>query len=688
MRKNKIIKLTALALLSGFALTACNDDIIAKPTGYDDNSPVVNIDGYNGTVVNNEFTDIYDSIREGNVASDVLDQLLYQYAVSVFGNYNTVTASKISNNEFGEITLKKAVKSLSGDKADAKAFILSHKAYWTTNSSGKRVNDSYAEVADDAEPSTSEYTRLQSRWDAIEKRIAKKLYSEISGGSYSEENVFEEIRYLRSLSNSIENNVVTITDAVKAKAFKGVLTSKVEDYEVFTEKSAKLDSTEEDYILHREFYQSSAAEDDGVTPAEDQDATYVEDKLIPDIYRQLLVEQYLLDESYDTLGRTSARQIDVISISKNSNYAKGANDLMNYFVKNEIFKPTRTTKIDLDTFKTVSNAWIGAFMSDPDMSAYIALDENARATSTLISDDAKAQFALMESALPIDYLSNEAGSKPYFKGTAYGDMMEKIEKINENPKLSENESDFTGSNSYTVEIGKEIKTRELELEDHTFTGWYIKSVGVSGLPDDIKNQLFDINVSNAIGFGDDCVEYTYSATDGWTTNEKGAKPGSLINVVGKIKLNNVEDQYFLRNTTRIKDNPVENDILFEKDGTYYVVLVRDAIRSKTLDKKSFSGKDADELKVLETYIDEIVQIVANNDTYKNLAKKHWLEEMNLKYHDSKVYDYFKSNFPELFDQSINKLRRSKQPPFLCYNQYRLLKVLHYGKRCFLQDSCG
>ena len=78
MRKNKVIKFAALALLSGFALAACNDDVIAKPKGYDDNSPVVTIDGFNGTVENNKFTDIYDSIRSGSVASDVLDQLLYQ----------------------------------------------------------------------------------------------------------------------------------------------------------------------------------------------------------------------------------------------------------------------------------------------------------------------------------------------------------------------------------------------------------------------------------------------------------------------------------------------------------------------------------------------------------------------------------------------------------------------------------
>ena len=34
MRKN-VIKISAIALLSAFALTACNDEIIAKPTGYD-----------------------------------------------------------------------------------------------------------------------------------------------------------------------------------------------------------------------------------------------------------------------------------------------------------------------------------------------------------------------------------------------------------------------------------------------------------------------------------------------------------------------------------------------------------------------------------------------------------------------------------------------------------------------------
>ena len=629
MRKNNVIKFAAIALLSAFALTACDDDIMAKPTGYDDNSPVVNIDGFSGTVYNNNFQDIYDSIRTGTLPSDVLDQLLYQFSASVFGNYNAVTASKISDNKFGETTLKAAVAGLTFNEVDgekvltggndvAKAFIKSHKAYWTVNKAGKRVDDNNKEVDENAEPTLGEYSRLYNKWKTIEKRIAEKMYAQISGGSYSERNVFEEERYLRSLAVSIENNVAALN--ATTPLFKGVLTSAVEDYDVFNEKSEVLGGGE-DYILHRENYQSNAALDQ--TETADQDATYVEDKLIPDIYRQLLVEQYILDESYDTLGRTSARHVSVLSISKNTNYSKGAVNLMNTFVKNVIFDNNRADEIDLDTFKMVSNAWIGAFMNDAN---YASTEE----------------YNLMNTAVP-EYLVT-TGSNPYFQGTAYGDMMEEIEKINANPAISENESSYTGSNTYTVEKGKEIKTRELQLKDYTSTGWYVKSGSIAALPDSIKNQLFDINVANALN-DEECVEYSYDETEAaWKTNETNDNRESLINVVGKIK-----GQYFLRNTTRIKGNPVENDILFENDGTYYIVLVEDAIRSKNLNKENYQEATAEELDTLETYINEIVQIVADNDTYKTLSKKHWLEEMDLKFHDTTVYDYFKSNFPELFE---------------------------------------
>ena len=629
MRKN-ILKISAIALLSAFALTSCSDDVVAKPTGYEDkNSPVVTIKGYDGEVYNNTFTDIYDSIRDGSLAQDVLNELLYQYSMSVFGNYNLITASKVTDNPYGKITLKDAVNSYqNGDKKDANEFIKAHSAYWTKNKAGHRVDDTNKEVDDNAEPSQSEYARLNEKWETIEKRIAKKMYSAISGGSYSDRSVFYEEKFLRSLATDIENNVKALNDGTKL--FTGILTSKVEDYEVFEVETLDIENNP-DVILHRDNYQSNAKLDQ--EESLDQDATYIEEKIIPDIYRQLLVEQYILDESYDTLGRTSARHVDVLAVAKNSNYAQGAVNLMNTFVKETIFDKDRADKINLDSFKVVSDAWVGAFMSDP--ANQVAGNE---------------YYDLLTAALPAEYaktITVQGVNYKYFQGTAYGDMMEEFKKISDNPKLSENESTYTNSNAYTVEVGKEIKTRELQVKDYTSTGWYVKSVGITSLPDSLKNQLFDINVANALN-GEKCVEYSYDETElKWTTNETAGNQ-NLINVVGKIK-----DQYFLRNTSRIAGNPVESDILFESDGTYYIVLVRDAIRSKNLNKASLADLTGEELtkaaEKLEEYVNEIVQLVADNDTYQTLSKKHWIEKMNIKYHDTVVYDYFKTTFPELFE---------------------------------------
>ena len=621
MRKN-ILKISALALLGAFTLTGCSDDVIAKPADYDKNSPVIEIKGYNDKIYNNNFTDIYDAYRDGSLAQDALDNLLYQYSISVFGNYNKVTAAKISNNPFGEITLKAAVAGLNDDATDGndntKTFIKEHSAYWTKNKAGNRVDDNNKEVDKDAAPSKSEYARLNNKWKTIEKRIAQKLYAAVSGGSYSDRNVFKEEKYLRALAADIENNVRAAS--ANPDLFEGILTSKVEDYEVFTVKTECLDATKgEDFILHRQNYQSNA--DLKQEESTEQDATYVEDKIIPEIYRQLLVEQYILDESYDTLGRTSARHIDVLAIAKNSEYAKGAVNLMNTFVKDTIFNNARADKITLDDFKLVSNAWVGAFMAD--------------------KANHQKEYQLMQKAIPEYETSNSKGE--FLQGTAYGDMMEELEKIDANPKLSENESTYTNSGAYTWETGYDIKTAELQLKDYTTTGWYVKSVGVASLPDSLKNQLFDINVANALN-GDKCVEYSFDATaNKWGTNEDAGNT-NLINVVGKIK-----DQYFLRNTSRIAGNPVESDILFESDGTYYIVLVQDAIRSKNLNKANYAEASAAELDKLETYINEIVQLVADNDTYQNLSKKHWIKKMDLKFHDTVVYDYFKATFPEIFE---------------------------------------
>ena len=81
MRNNKVIKFAAIALLSAFALTACDDEIIAKPTGYDDNSPVVDLDK---EVYNNNFFAInYKKLKNKN---NLIDEFVLNINANSFND--------------------------------------------------------------------------------------------------------------------------------------------------------------------------------------------------------------------------------------------------------------------------------------------------------------------------------------------------------------------------------------------------------------------------------------------------------------------------------------------------------------------------------------------------------------------------------------------------------------------------
>ena len=52
---------------------------------------------------------------------------------------------------------------------------------------------------------------------------------------------------------------------------------------------------------------------------------------------------------------------------------------------------------------------------------------------------------------------------------------------------------------------------------------------------------------------------------------------------------------------------------------------------------------------MEEIVNEITKIVGAGESYSTLAEKHFLKKMNLEYHDDVVYNYFKENYPELFE---------------------------------------
>ena len=595
MSNKNMKKILAVALLSTIGLTACGKEVQAKPTNYDD--PLISFTDSQDEIYHNLMSIIEDAYRDGSLASAVLDKVLYQYSVSVFGRYNAI--AEPYNLGEGEITLKKAANAYDKGNFDlVDQFVEAHKAYWSTDNEGKRLTTEEAKL--------SERARVKAKWDAIEERISRNLHSKISGGTYSKRGYFSEVAYLKELRSQLHK---------VANPYEGVVAFDYDDKVVITpdvqEENVFFNAEEGEGYLHRENYQTNFGLDEEET-LEGTEVRYIEDEIIPTIYRSLLVEQYLLDESYNTLGRSYARKVNVLSISPNSNNDKAADYLMKYFVRDVI---SAGEEVGLDEFKEVSNAVKG------------------------VTNEAQTYLEAVNAAYPgafpkVEFTGFDDGNYSYYVGTDYGDMMANFEKINKDINLTDTsvESDFTGSGTYTADVGLEIKTNDIRAKDYTTDGWFIKNGGLADLPESIKSRLFNIGVANIL--------------DGEATDrldgETYAVPENENKLVAKIN-----GKFYLKVASKQAGAEDKDDILFYEGGKYYVVQIEEAVSGSKLAKEATNGKyDADKK---EEIINEVCRIVASNDTYQNLSTKHWLEEAEIKYHDTKIYDYFKTNYPELFD---------------------------------------
>ena len=601
MLNKKFKNILAVTLLSTMGLVACSNDVQAKPANYDDHLIAFTEDD----VYHNLVSIIEDAYRDGSLASAVLDKVLYTYASSVFGFYNKVTATKE-----GEITLKAAAKSAKGtDKTDADKFLETHKAYWSLDDDGNHEKE-------------KEYERISAKWDSIEDRIARNFYGVISGGSHSERGYLDEESYLRELIGQLEK-VRSVEDAITAdeltrKEQKIIISPLVEEEKVFeTEVTSERGTGVTTTLMHRGNYQENYGLDQ--EESKESQITYVEDEIIPSIYRSLLVEQYLLDESYNNLGRSAARKINVLSISENSNNKKGADYLMRYFVREEISKGQEIT---LDTFKKISEASIGILNASNEVT-YL---ETLNASADYANAYEKKSFT-----------GYDGQTYYYYVGTDYGDMMENFSKIKYDINTTDTsvESDFTGSYTYTADIGKEIKENDLKTHDYTTTGWYSESSSLSELPDSVKSKLFNIGVANVLD-NDNIV-------DRWDGTNY-AKPADESKLVAKIN-----GKYYLKVASKESGADDRDDILFKDGGKYYIIQIEEAVSGSKLAKDSEVYNKEGRENSKEDIINEVARIIAEKDTYQTLSTKHWLEKALIKYHDTKVYDYFKENYPDLFE---------------------------------------
>lgn len=439
--------------------------------------------------------------------------------------------------------------------------------------------------------------KLQSFVASVEKRITKSYYDEAASGTYSYRSRFSE----KKLVQKLRADLYVINDLPAGQNWYN---------DVLVTENYKTDLTG---VIHVNQYED-----------------YTNRYLVKSFYRNLLVEQYMYTNNYSLLGRSYARKVNYVAIPNNSKYPGAARNILTAFADTYIEgdKPLGEVSFDI-----VTEAWRGINDDGQLSPEAINLLTAAGITSKTITVD----------------FNNVPKTITYYPATKYGDIIEKYAKITEDRNTTENDADFTGSNTYPKEIGYQMKVDELALTDFTTDDWLNKN-GATDLPDAIKSRLFNIGVANDV----DHIGVTQDS-NGNVTEEKKTVAYNSGDYVSKKNGN-----YWLVPTGTQKVDVNKYNYIILESGTYYMIQVDEAVSTSKLSLTENNNNNYAHLRSgnsLRTegtlFTDEVAYEIAKlydaNDTYKKNAYSKYIEDSKIMYYDQDIYDYFKEQYPELFD---------------------------------------
>ena len=427
----------------------------------------------------------------------------------------------------------------------------------------------------------------QALVEKIQRRVNEKMYNLVASGQYETRNLFSEERFAFFVEKQLytlnrEANDPWVTDfTFPARNTEAILSGEVLEQ-----------------AIHIEYYEN-----------------YIKDNLIPKIYRELLAEEYLIQEDYSSLGRSYARKVNYVALKVSSEYPEAVKYLMDTFIDEYILNENVNTPADLEL---LARAWRGVDTSEG-------------------AEDRNYTFAI---GSPEYELLNDAGlvGEGTFRNL-YGEILDRYEQIvPENPLLTNKtiESEFTGNGQYTPEIGLAIKRRELIKRDFTTDGWHIKNGGLGSLPATIRDRVFNIGVANAIDRIDDESD-----------NVASPETSDFLRKINEVS-------YLIPQTSQ--QNDARNFLLYDANSTtYYIVQILEAVNTTKMNASETSTTNYDAIEgdngeKRELIAGEIAKILGAREASINASNLHWLQLADLKFHDQTIYDFFKESFPSLYDE--------------------------------------
>lgn len=201
-------------------------------------------------------------------------------------------------------------------------------------------------------------------------------------------------------------------------------------------------------------------------------------------------------------------------------------------------------------------------------------------------------------------------------------ITDEVAKIDlQNPRLSDKslESKYTNSYTYSVEKGERLAIDSLSRTDLVQDGYFLRSNGLSSLPDSVKNRVFSTNYNLDANSSSKDVTLTVN-------NHRYVTPSITLN----------SDNLF--------DSIVHYD---SSSSTYYIVEVFDVINSSAL---KVNDSDSDEVKAdKKARAEEIAYELADGSSLTTDSTIYWLKNKNITYTNNDFYDYVKETYPDVFE---------------------------------------
>ena len=580
-----------LALSAGFVLASC-DPISAVPKNYTD--PILTGDKLD--VDSNMIGTLYDAVAtEKN--SKVVEKILKEIAESRFGTFAEFKAARDDASKIADFTNQ-------------------HKDYFGTGSTATR--------------------RFNQFKDDVAARINEFFYNEVSNvdyqneiGKFSEEKLYNKKRY-------------ELYDLDKEPS--GTFSLFFVDNQI--DKTNAFDK-----LSQKAQYEKTT------------DRGYIKEKVYPDILKDKLVEDYIYRTNYNSLGRAYGREINMIKLpyEGSSPFTK---ELAENFARSQIEALPFSEETAKIGFEHLANAYKGFAPSTN--AAYLIDSLSATEESFFTGIETQPTIEIDFGVDDEDDYTYEnivlVREAEYHVETKLGKVLKSYkdavegEKAGRFPTPAQKSAleSFTGEGK-SKEHGLFDKIVEIMKEDYTTQGWFVKSSGVSDLPSALKDRLFNIRVANDIDDPKALLNETDASTlNKWMYERTYDDAGNVTDIDESSPLTRLP---YLR---KIQGRKVvipakpdwktkEQNYVYDDENSISICQVLEAPSTAKLNLDKTTVYDA---ATKERLARSIGKVLGTKDSYIKDAYTEYLNKYDFAFFDSSLYDYLKSEYPDLdiFDE--------------------------------------